>query len=452
MPIGTTCTPANRDCDYPQGRCECAQNVAQTPGSPGAWSCASPGSNNVCASPRPRLGTACYPEFQRCDYGSCEIRGGTTQECRNGVWIAQPVDCSCPASLPKESTACSRYDLTCEYGSSNLASCNTMASCSLGHWSLTLPEGGAPCVSAPASACPDAGPSIQGSTCTEAGLDCDYGGIRCECNSGPLSQSETTWRCDEPALAGPGCGPRPLLGRACPQRRLTCDYGSCEIRGGSSVACVDVWLPYGVPCFSNVPVGGPFQLDTCSPEPQAGTSCFPTNQTLLCEYGTSPLVTCDTVASCNGVPGPSGPATWVVTTPDAGDPLLHAGAALPVPGLFRSGAARDRLHRPFIALRLSGRQVPLFVVAGVLEEGLVLPGSTGWLPPAPAPPGDPLRSGGTRLPVRSLRPRGRPDRSVPRGKLGRARRRLRGRRGSVNRSGALAQGPHSAFPPPADAK
>jgi hypothetical protein len=256
--------------------------------------------------------------------------GGFTQECRNGVWMNPPVDCSCPASLPKDSTACSRYDLTCEYGSSNLASCNTVATCSLGQWSLTRPEAGAPCVAAPASACPDAGPSIQGSTCTKAGLDCDYGGIRCECNSGPLSQSETTWRCDEPALAGPGCGPRPLLGRACPQQGSFCDYGSCEIRGGSAVACFDVWQSGGVNCSSNVPIGLPFHA-TCSPEPEAGTNCFPTNRPFSCEYGPSPLVTCDTVATC--IPA-DGLPTWVVTTPDAGDPSCTPAQPSQCPGSF----------------------------------------------------------------------------------------------------------------------
>lgn len=340
LPTPQACAPLNLDCDYPEGRCECAQNLPRTPGAPAVWKCPSPVAFlQSCPPVRPRLGTAC-PPYTRCDYGACDIQGATAQQCLAGIWVEQTVDCYCPSMQPKAGDACSRFGLTCEYGSSNLASCNTQANCSaIGLWAVAMPEGGPPCVSAPANECPDAGQAIQGLTCTTPGLDCDYGSTRCECNSGPAAQSETTWRCDYPALAGPGCGLRPRLGAPCIEQGLECDYGSCEIQGGGAVTCADYWAQAGTSCGvppapPGLPPGvhpPPIPGTTCPAEPpQTGNMCF---ARLTCEYGSSPVASCDTIATCGSSFGAPAPA-WVLTPPDAGDPACMAAPPSECPASF----------------------------------------------------------------------------------------------------------------------
>jgi hypothetical protein len=335
LPRGA-CAPLNLDCDYPEGRCECTQNLPRTPGQPAAWKCAIPSSSssvvapfNFCPAVRPRLGTACQPDDVRCNYGACELQGGSLEVCQKGVWVEEPVDCSCPAALPRAGSACSDDHLACEYGSSNLASCNTVASCVTGQWQVATPEAGAPCVPAPPGKCPASRQALQGAPCTELGLDCDYGDVRCECNNGPTPQSDTTWRCDDPALAGPGCGPRPRIGSPCAVIGLQCTYGGCDIRGGSEEVCGDVWFASNSNCTQTQPL--PFPGDTTCPTspPPGGMLCFTGD--LVCEYGSSHVAACNVTANCNGF----GPATsWLIVTPDAGDPSCTAAPPAQCPTSF----------------------------------------------------------------------------------------------------------------------
>jgi hypothetical protein len=337
VPVGQTCTSVNLDCDYAEGRCECAQNLPRTPGWPAIWKCPEPGSGALdpCPPlPRPRLGTPCDVETVRCDYGACEIRGGVSEVCSGGVWTDAPFDCFCPAALPRGGAVCSRPFLQCEYGSSTLASCDTVATCSsTGQWFLAVSDGGAPCAPAPASDCPPSPQPLQGTTCTTLGLDCDYGDMRCECNNGPTPTSEITWRCDEPVFAGAGCGPRPRLGTPCPEDGLSCDYGTCEIRGGGGVECDDVWFASSPGCLQNgpgPPSSIPFPFSTCSAQPpEAGVMCFEAG--MLCEYGSSHVVACDTTATCSGV-GPM--TTWVLSVPDSGSPLCTSAPSSECPASF----------------------------------------------------------------------------------------------------------------------
>jgi hypothetical protein len=157
----------------------------------------------------------------------------------------------------------------------------------------------------------------EGMSCDTLSLDCDYGDKRCECASGPSRQSATTtWRCTDEQLAGPGCGARPHLGDPCPQDGLSCNYGACKIAGGTVEDCRGVWmqLSYGNACLS------------CPPGiPEAGSRCAPIG---ICEYGTSNVYDCDTIALCwllpaladAGVSGPFGPPAmrWIVSNSDAG--------------------------------------------------------------------------------------------------------------------------------------
>jgi hypothetical protein len=328
VPVGQSCAPANLHCDYPDRRCECAQN-APVPGWAAKWKCQSPQQSDDpltvtdmrCPTPRPRLGTLCYAPGISCDYGVCKIHGGNQQGCvpfdegakalDRGRWVDEPVDCSCPTTVPVANTRCTRQWVTCEYGSSHIQDCDTIATCLAqsasqpnattwdGTWSVHVPDGGPPCAAKPASECPAPGQPIQGTPCNSPSLDCDYADKRCECANGPAPQSATTWRCTDPLLAGPGCGVRPRLGAACPQDGLSCNYGACEIAGGNVEYCQGVWRIASATC----------QLPACPPSPPArGSLCLGPG---LCEYGTSNVAVCDTVALCWY-------GAWQLSDPDAG--------------------------------------------------------------------------------------------------------------------------------------
>jgi hypothetical protein len=177
-----------------------------------------------------------------------------------------------------------------------------------------VPEGGSPCAPAPAAECPAPGQPIQGMPCNSPSLDCDYADKRCECASGPTPQSAPTWRCSDPLLAGPGCGPRPRLGAACPQDGLVCNYGACEITGGSTESCLGVWRPTGTEPTGR-PKGSYCSLPPCPPSaPMPGSPCWLPSG--LCEYGTSNVAVCDTLAFCSSSGGPFG--AWQLSDPDAG--------------------------------------------------------------------------------------------------------------------------------------
>jgi hypothetical protein len=327
-----SCAPLNIHCDYSGSRCECAQN-APVAGWPASWKCpileGPPISPFGCPAPRPRLGAVCTQLGAACDYGACRIRAGIGQVClpaghaggnEVGMWVPQTVECSCPVSPPDAGDPCTWLAPTaCEYGSSPLAECNRVATCQVnagepppGQWTVVVPEAGSPCSPAPASQCPPPDQAIEGTPCATPLLDCDYGGSRCECASGPSRLSTTTtWRCTNPELAGLGCGARPRLGSPCPQDGTSCNYGACEIAGGTFEVCDrGVWTQVTPTCVS------------CPPTPpEAGTPC-----TLLaiCEYGTSNVYDCDTIALCwPRIPMPGTPATppglaWLVSNPDAG--------------------------------------------------------------------------------------------------------------------------------------
>src|SRR5579863_7613103 len=61
----------------------------------------------------------------------------------------------CPSTSPGDGSACAPQGLTCEWGSSPVQDCDTLAFCNGGRWQVTNPgPGGLACKPGPASMCP----------------------------------------------------------------------------------------------------------------------------------------------------------------------------------------------------------------------------------------------------------------------------------------------------------
>jgi hypothetical protein len=387
VPVAQSCTPANARCEYSSGQCECGQN-APVPGWPFVWKCAAPVlvGQGSCPTIRPALGTPCRELGSTCDYGVCKLRGGNRQACLGwpggaapsnyGRWVDVPVECACPSSPPDSGAPCSNFELSCEYGSAAFAQCDIYAGCRLsnsttnatdtapvGVWTLFVPDGGPPCAPAPADACPPPSQPIEGMPCSSPSRDCDYADKRCECANGPTPQSETTWRCTDPLLAGPGCGARPRLGTPCPQEGLVCNYGVCEIDGGSFEVCQGVWTGLGTgclptPCPPTPPVPqSPPVPPGLPPPPNPPMLLMPCDNAGggICEYGTSNVVVCDTLVVCAPTKPsaltPAGAPSLVglggqqqLIGPDAGNPSCGTSDASACPASFATvprGASCD---------------------------------------------------------------------------------------------------------------
>jgi hypothetical protein len=165
----------------------------------------------------------------------------------------------CPASPPGDGSACGPQGLTCEWGSSPVSDCDTVALCNGGRWQVTPhAPGSADCggTGLDGGTCPASFASVpRQQHCSPYGLNCDYPEGRCGCAvpAGPGFPADASavaeWLCQDPA---PGCPqPRPRLGSACSatQDGLQCDYGSCAIPGGTSETCAGgIWIEGGVAC------------------------------------------------------------------------------------------------------------------------------------------------------------------------------------------------------------
>jgi hypothetical protein len=150
----------------------------------------------------------------------------------------------CPAHLPPVGTSCSQAGLECEYGTNPVQSCDFVATCTQSIWQIQSPSTSANCSISPAPTCPSSFSSVpQGSHCGSLyGLICNYPQGRCECTvSGGLVPLDAS------AVAtwqcqdpSVGCPiPRAPLGSACTQPNLNCDYGACFIQGGSAETCTN---------------------------------------------------------------------------------------------------------------------------------------------------------------------------------------------------------------------
>ncbi len=155
---------------------------------------------------------------------------------------------TCPAAAPADGAACGGAYLECEFGSSPVLECDTVAICEGAHWAVT-PARTSPADCPPALSldCPatfvTASTASTGSApCRPFGVSCDYPQGRCECGvgMGPVpsdAAASARWSCQEPAAGCPR--PRPRLGAACEEGGQTCDYGSCSVPGGSTVKCAN---------------------------------------------------------------------------------------------------------------------------------------------------------------------------------------------------------------------
>jgi hypothetical protein len=162
----------------------------------------------------------------------------------------------CPAS-PPTSGSCSPEGLTCEWGTSNVADCDTVATCTGGLWSFAGHNpGGLDCGGGPPIACPGSYAAVPVfKPCSPSGGYCDYPEGRCACGTppGPVQFFDgsvaSVWECENPST--PGCPqPRPRLGSACMEEGLSCDYGGCgEVPGGNAEACKGgIWVTTFVGC------------------------------------------------------------------------------------------------------------------------------------------------------------------------------------------------------------
>jgi hypothetical protein len=189
--------------------------------------------------------------------------GGTTQVTSDGGAASDtggPGDAGsspCPSSAPTDGTACGPQGLTCEWGSSPVPDCDTVALCNGGRWQVTPHgPGGLDCGGGPQGTCPASFSSVpRQQHCSPYGMYCDYPEGRCACAvpAGPGFPADASavaeWICQDPQSGCPQ--PRPVLGSACSpsQTNLECDYGACSIPGGTAESCTGgIWVQGGVAC------------------------------------------------------------------------------------------------------------------------------------------------------------------------------------------------------------
>jgi hypothetical protein len=155
--------------------------------------------------------------------------------------------------MPAMGDSCSREALECEYGSSAVPACDTVATCTKARWTLQAPAPGDECPSTRSSKCPASFAAASLALhCDSLGMICDYPTGRCACTDGagpvPLDASAAArWHCQQPGANCPK--PRPLLGSVCSSDGLSCDYGTCTVPEGSGEACADgLWQTSSFAC------------------------------------------------------------------------------------------------------------------------------------------------------------------------------------------------------------
>lgn len=200
--------------------CSSSIGVESTPGAFGGSRGVGPvGSTGVvepsepprCPADPPKVGSSCAGFGSICTYGP-DTRESCVEkyECYGGDW--EDATGSCPVQCPKTfgeitpGTACGDATMACSYD-----------------------EGTCGCV---ADLGADAGP--QPDAATDAATDGGDGGVP----SKPLTPG--VWKCVPPPgdVACPSARPRVL--DAC-VKRVTCDYGTCELGRPLSYSCQGVW-------------------------------------------------------------------------------------------------------------------------------------------------------------------------------------------------------------------
>jgi hypothetical protein len=157
----------------------------------------------------------------------------------------------CPASPPAANASCGA-EMACEYGSDPDVTCDTVATCASGAWSVRDAPG-TPCADALGAGCPASYAALtQQSTCTAVGIgtQCDYPEARCSCATqcGLVGRPEAFWCCPDAPSAAAGCpSTRPRLGSTCSSDGTVCDYGGCG--GNITLACKGAtWQPTTIGC------------------------------------------------------------------------------------------------------------------------------------------------------------------------------------------------------------
>jgi hypothetical protein len=147
---------------------------------------------------------------------------------------------ACPPTPPTSKSKCPILDAQCEYGGSPSPSCNQLFSCAPDGW---RDNGPAMCAM---GTCPASYSDIKMSaTCVPVGLDCAYSEGQCNCSYALPAGTGQVWRCFTPPVPCPE--PRPMLGSACSQPGLMCDYGVCE--GAVAMTCLaGYWNEQAVAC------------------------------------------------------------------------------------------------------------------------------------------------------------------------------------------------------------
>jgi hypothetical protein len=145
-----------------------------------------------------------------------------------------PLSSACPAQIPVANSGCTSESVTCEYGTNIDPTCNTIALCGLGAWSITGP-GQCPNPAGNPSSCPASFADVPNETaCTEPGVVCDYPEAQCPCTTftglGQPPASQATWQC--PVSSCPN--PRPRMGSAC-----TVGESSCLYTNDVGEGCID---------------------------------------------------------------------------------------------------------------------------------------------------------------------------------------------------------------------
>lgn len=170
--------------------------------------------------------------------------GGTGPD-GEGIDVVHPTPANpfCPSAQPQDGSSCTHDGVKCEYGSDPRYSCNWVASCDQGRWSVsTSNDMYCPTPSTNLPSCPATWSEAQSAgTCSALGTPCHYAEGWCSCidmGGPPMPDAgmQAYWMCaGAPSVGCPA--ERPHLGTTCTQPDLQCDYAPCDQPQGLSVRC-----------------------------------------------------------------------------------------------------------------------------------------------------------------------------------------------------------------------
>lgn len=161
----------------------------------------------------------------------------------------------CPTAQPQDGSSCTKEGIACEYGDDPRYTCNWVASCTQGRWSVsTTNSAWCPTPQPNPASCPATHDlAVQGGDCTDIGVPCEYPEGWCSCidvGGPPMPDGggpQAMWMCQSSAQFTQGCpSTRPRLGTACAQADVQCSYSPCGSPDGLSVQCDSTtmtWAP-----------------------------------------------------------------------------------------------------------------------------------------------------------------------------------------------------------------